>query len=411
MTDEAVDVRAEPALPSAWASRNFRLLLTGQAASSLGNAITPVGLAFGVLELGGSATDLGLVVAAFAAAEVVTVLFGGVLGDRVPRKLMMEGSALVAALTHAVIALSLIGGWSSVLLLSGIGMLDGCVSALSSPSSQALTQQTVPAANLSSAIALRRLVQNTSQIIGFGAAGMLVAAFGAGWAIAVDALMFAAAALCFAGIDVPPLAAEKSRHLLADLRAGAAEVFRHTWLWVLIGQALVYHLFYGGVQAVLGPIVVDASHGEAAWGWSLATLMVGFMAGGLVTLRYRPSRGLFAGTVMLALTAAFPAALALDSGLWLILVGAFLHGFGLEIFSVNWDLSIQQNVPPDKLARVYSFDIVGSFVARPIGLALTGPVAEAVGLSRWIGIVAVVMFGSVLITLSVRSVRELRRAA
>src|SRR5690606_13491045 len=105
---------------------------------------------------------------------------------------MMEGSALVAALTHAVIALSLIGGWSSVLLLSGIGMLDGCVSALSSPSSQALTQQTVPAANLSSAIALRRLVQNTSQIIGFGAAGMLVAAFGAGWAIAVDALMFAA---------------------------------------------------------------------------------------------------------------------------------------------------------------------------------------------------------------------------
>ncbi|MGZ4449113.1 MAG: MFS transporter, partial [Nocardioides sp.] len=57
--------------------RNFRLLVTGTTTSSLGNAITPVALAFAVLDLGGSATQLGLVVAAYALAEVVTVLFGG----------------------------------------------------------------------------------------------------------------------------------------------------------------------------------------------------------------------------------------------------------------------------------------------------------------------------------------------
>jgi MFS family permease len=411
MTGSATGAGIEPVLSSPWASRNFRLLLIGHTTSSLGNAITPVALAFAVLELGGSASELGLVVASFAAAEVVTVLFGGVLGDRVPRKLMMEGSAAVAAMTQTLIAVSLIGGWSSVPLLGGIGMLNGCFAALSGPSSQALTQQTVPAANLSSAISLRRLAQNTSQIVGYGVAGILVAAFGSGWAIAIDALTFAIAAVCFASIDVPHLKPGKSTKLLAELRSGAAEVFRHTWLWILIGQALVYHLFYGGVQGVLGPIVVEDSYSEAAWGWALAALMLGFMIGGLVTLRYRPSRGLLVGTAMLTLTAAFPAALALDSGLWLILAGAFLHGFGLEIFSVNWDLSIQQNVTPDKLARVYSFDIVGSFVARPLGLALTGPIAEAVGLSRWIAVVAAVMFGSVLLALCVRSVRDLRRTA
>ena len=64
-----------------------------------------------------------------------------------------------------------------------------------------------------------------------------------------------------------------------------------------------------------------------------------------------------------------------------------MHGFGLEIFSVNWDLSIQQNVAEDKLARVYSFDLVGSFVARPLGLAFTGPVAAAVGFDRWLVVV------------------------
>ena len=73
--------------------RNFRLLVTGTTVISLGNAITPVALAFAVLDLGGSATELGIVVAAFALAEVVTALFGGVLGDRLPRKLMMQGAA------------------------------------------------------------------------------------------------------------------------------------------------------------------------------------------------------------------------------------------------------------------------------------------------------------------------------
>lgn len=392
-------------------SASFRWLLTGQTISSFGNALTPVAMAFAVLELGGSATELGLVIAAFAGAEVVTVLFGGVLGDRLPRQVMMQGSAAVAAITSAFMAASLIGGWSSIPLLAVVGVIDGCVAALSGPSSQAMTPLTVPPEHLSAAISIRRLCQNGSQVLGFGVAGILVAAFGSGWTIAVDAATFAVAATCFALIKAPSAAAPERESMLRDLKAGAVEVFAHTWLWVLIGQALVYHLFYGGAQGVLGPIVVKEHYGEAAWGWALAALVGGFMVGGLVTLRFRPTKGLFVGTAFLALTACFPLALALDPGLAIVLAGAFLHGFGLEIFSVNWDLSIQQNVAPDKLARVYSFDIVGSFVARPLGLALTGPVAEAVGYDRWLTVVATVMFGSTLLALLLPSVRRLERRA
>ncbi len=88
--------------------RDFRLLVAGTATSSLGNAMAPVALAFAVIDLGGSAQELGLVVAAFALAEVVTVLFGGVLGDRVSRKVLMEGSAGACALGA--------GGLAAVLL-------------------------------------------------------------------------------------------------------------------------------------------------------------------------------------------------------------------------------------------------------------------------------------------------------
>jgi predicted MFS family arabinose efflux permease len=138
-------------------------------------------------------------------------------------------------------------------------------------------------------------------------------------------------------------------------------------------------------------------------------LMAGFVVGGLVTLRWRPRHGLAVGIVLLTLTAAFPLAIALSDLLPMVLLGAFLHGFGLEIFSVNWDLSIQQNIPEDRLARVYSFDLVGSYVARPLGLAVTGPVAEAVGIDRWLVVVAAVMGGSALISLLSRDIRRLER--
>ncbi|MFC4786976.1 MFS transporter [Nocardioides sp. MAHUQ-72] len=404
-TTETVPARRGP-----MRSRNFRLLATGTTTSALGNAITPVALAFAVLDLGGSATQLGLVVAAFALAEVVTVLFGGVLGDRVPRQLMMEGSAAASAATQGLIAVLLVGGWASIPALGVIGMVNGCLSALSGPSSQAMTRLTVPAEDLSSAVALRRLLQTTAGVIGFSLGGILVAAVGPGWAIAVDAATYALAALCYSLLRVPHTRPEGTRpSLLADMGEGAREVLRHAWLWLLIGQALLYHLFYGGAQGVVGPIVVGDGIGRSAWGLALGALMAGFVVGGLVCLRWRPAHGLYVGTALLSLTAAFPLAMALSDQLWVVLLGAFLHGFGLEVFSINWDLSIQQNVAEDKLARVYSFDIVGSFVARPLGLALTGPVAEAVGFDRWLVVVGVVMGGSSLLALLSPDVRRLRR--
>ena len=122
--------------------RNFRLLVTGASVSALGNAVAPVALAFAVLDLGGSAADLGLVVAAYATAEVLAILFGGVLGDRLPRNLVMQGSLGAAAVVQGVVAVSLLGGWSSIPLLAGLGLANGCLSALSGPSSSAMTRQT-----------------------------------------------------------------------------------------------------------------------------------------------------------------------------------------------------------------------------------------------------------------------------
>jgi MFS family permease len=403
-------VQARPAVDRPLRHRNFRLLVTGTATSALGNAITPVALAFAVLDLGGSAAELGVVVALFALADVATVLFGGVLGDRVPRQVMLEGSAAACTVTQAVVALLLVGGWATIPLLAAIGMVNGCLGALSQPSSSALTRMTVPRQLVSSAVAQRALLQTGAGVVGFAVGGALVAAIGSGWAIGVDAATFAIAALCFARLDVPHTAADGLRKtFLAELGDGFREVIRHTWLWLLIGQALLYHLFYGGAQSVLGPIVVGEEFGRSWWGVAMGTLMAGFVVGGLVCLRWAPGRSLFAGTALLSLTAAFPLAMACSDHLALILAGAFLHGFGLQIFDIQWEVAIQQNVPEEKLARVYSFDMVGSFVARPLGLVLVGPIAEAVGFGAWLVVVAAVMAGSCVVALLSPDVRRLER--
>jgi MFS family permease len=390
--------------------RNFRLLVTGASTSSLGNAIAPVALAFAVLDLGGSASDLGLVVAAYALADVVTALFGGVLGDRVARQLLMEGSNAACAVSQATVAVLVIGGWASVPVLALLGALNGSLGALSSPSSSAMTRMTVPADLLGSAVALRGLLQTSAAVVGYAVGGVLVAGVGPGWAIGVDAATFAVAAVCFGRLDVPHVRAEGVRKsLFSDMAEGLREVLRHTWLWLLIGQALLYHLFFGGAQGVVGPIVIGDDFGRSSWGLALGVLMAGFVIGGLICLRWRPRHALFIGTVMLSLTAAFPLAMALSDHLWPILVGAFLHGVGLQIFDVFWQVSIQENIAEDKLARVYSFDMVGSFVARPIGLALTGPVAEVVGFHPWLVVVGCVMGGSALLSLLSPDVRRLQR--
>lgn len=390
----------------------FRWLVAGTTINNLGNAISPIALAFAVLDLGGSATDLGVVIAVYALADLVAVLGGGVLGDRLSRSLMMRATNTIAGLLQAGVAAALLTGRASIAFLALAGGVIGALGSLSGPSSQAVTNQTVPAGLLRQAITVRRLSQNLAQIVGAGIAGVLVGWIEPGGAVAVDAVTFLVAAACFVGVRVPHVreaATATAGQLVREAREGWAEVLRHTWLWSLIAMALIYHLFFGGAQGVLGPIVVGDELGPAAWGYSMSALMVGFVGGGLLCLRWKPRRILLAGEFGLLLTVCFPLAMALSDRLEVILLGAFLHGFGLEIFSVGWDLAIQENVPEQMLARVYSFDQLGSFLARPLGLALTGPMAGWMGNQDWLVVVAAAMFLAEVIPFAIPAVRRLER--
>ncbi|MFC1432284.1 hypothetical protein ACEZDB_16680 [Streptacidiphilus sp. N1-3] len=163
-----------------------------------------------------------------------------------------------------------------------------------------------------------------------------------------------------------------------------------------------------GCASVLGPAVADATFGRSWWGGVLAAETAGAVLGGLVALRWRPQRLLLVGVACVGAGVALPLGLALHIQVYVLAAAGFLCGMCLEQFGVAWETSLQQEVPGDRLARVYSYDMVGSFVAIPVAQVAIGPLASAFGVrDTLLGAAAVILLGT-LAMLAVRDVRTLR---
>src|SRR5262245_14126353 len=189
-------------VPAPLRLRQFRLLLAGRTINALGNAFAPIALAFAVLDLTGSATDLGFVVGARTVVNVVFLLFGGVLADRLPKNLLMVGSSVAAGLTQAVVAALVLTGTATIPLLIVLAAINGMVAALALPASASILPQVVPEEGRQQANAISRLALNSAAILGAPTAGVVVAAVGPGWGIVVDAITFVVSAFCFAALGV-----------------------------------------------------------------------------------------------------------------------------------------------------------------------------------------------------------------
>jgi MFS family permease len=393
------------------AHREFRLLFVGRLTSLAGSAIAPIALAFAVLDITGSPTDLGIVLAAGVVPQIALFLFGGVIADRFPRHRVMVATDLVDGLVQVIAAVLVIRGAAEIWHLAALNAVRGGASAFFYPAAQGLTPQTVPADELQEANALLRLTFSGTNIVGAALGGLLVAAVGPGWALAWDSATYFGGAAVIAAMRVPSTrAAAATTSVLAELREGWAEFSSRTWLWAIVAAAAVGNMANAIGWVVLGPVVADRELGGAsAWGFMTAAFSAGFVLGGLVALRIRPDRPLRAGQLALLLAPLGMAGLALGLPAWAIAVGALCGGIGMEIFGVFWDLSLQQHVPGDRLSRVSSYDALGSFVAIPVGQVLAGPLAAAVGVEGAIWISVALFVAPVALCLGVRDVRELRR--
>ncbi|MET0419797.1 MAG: MFS transporter, partial [Actinoplanes sp.] len=322
----------------------FRLLMGGRTVNALGNSFAPIALAFAVLDLTGSAADLGLVVGARTLVNVIFLLFGGVLADRLPKHLLMVGASAAAALTQGMVAALVLTGNATIPLLVALGAINGMVGALSLPASASILPLTVPAEVRQQANALNRISLNTAAVLGAPLAGIVVAGVGPGWGIAVDAVTFAIAGLFFLPLRVPEparqvpqpgmIGGEKTPgeapdaparpNVFADLRAGWIEFRSRTWLWVVVSAFCVMNAAWSGGLFVLGPLVADETIGRRAWGLVLAAETAGMIIGGLVAIRLRLRRLLFFGVCSCLFMALPVLLLGVAPYLWALLAGSLV---------------------------------------------------------------------------------------
>lgn len=388
----------------------FRLVVAGRTITGLGNAVAPIALAFAVLDLTGSVRDLGLVVGAQSTSRVLFLLVGGVVADRFPRQLVLVGAGGLAALTQAVVAALVLTGTATIPLLMALACFGGVFFAFAFPASSALIPQTVPEPVRQQANAINRLGLSGALIGGSAAGGALVALVGPGWGLAVDAATFALGALCFGFVRVPDVrdrAAAARRHLLTELREGWSEFARRTWLWVVVLGFMLFNAAHTGAIAVLGPAVADETIGRGAWGLVLAAQTTGMAFGAVIAMRVRVRRLLRYGVLFVGVEIFLITALAVAPQTAILLVAALLAGVGVEQFGVAWETTMQEHVPADKLARVYSYDAVGSFVAMPAGQVAAGPAAIAVGAEGALLAAAGLMGVAVVGMIASRDVRDL----
>jgi MFS family permease len=389
--------------------RNFRYLFAARTISFFGTNLAPIAVAFAVLGLGGSATDVGLAFAAWTLAQISTLLVGGVVADRLPRRLVMIGSDTANLCVRVAMGALLVTGHARVWELIALQAAGGAAVAFYSPASTGLVPETVPQRLLQQANSFMSIARYAAFPLGAAVGGTLVATVGAGYALLLDGATYGTSALLLAMMQLPRRAAAAATNFVHELREGWQAFTEHTWVWLLTLWISLYFLVTYAPFFVLGPYVAKHSLGGAsAWAVVVTGEAIGSLAGGLAGLRLRPRRPMFTIGALFTVTALQCILLALRSPALAIGAAAVLAGFAFSYGTVVWDTSLQSQIPRDKLSRVSAYNWMGAMIFLPAGYAIAGPVADMIGISTslWIGSAWIVI--TTIGVLCVPSVRNFR---
>jgi MFS family permease len=392
--------------------RDFRLLLAGQSASTIGDRIVFVALALYVTDIG-SPSDVGIVLACHAVPLVGFLLIGGVWADRLPRHLVVVTTDLIRFALHALLAALIFTGAVEVWHIAVIEACFGTAEAFYRPAFTGLVPQTVPEDEIQPARAAFGTVETVAEFAGPALATALVLGVGPGWAFAIDAATFVVSAAFLVRLRPRPRGEPGERTtVLAELREGWAEVRSRTWIWVIVAAFSLAVLTAWGPWMTLGPTIsIERYETGAVYGILASALGAGTIVGALIGFRWRP-RYPIRTAMLLALP--LPTALGcfgLGLPVALLLPGFVLAGIGIALFDIWWHTALAERVPPHMLSRVTAYDWMGSLALLPIGYVLAGPLGEAFGAVEVLSVGSAIGLAALAAALTSREVWNLRATA
>lgn len=397
-----------------WGNAYYRRLFGARTISNVGNGIMPIALAFGVLDLpGATPTSLSIVLAAQAVPLVIMLPIGGVVADRLGRARVIAVTDIVLSAFVFTVAALFFTGNATVPLLAALSFVMGILNGLWWPAMSGLVPDVMgDDEHLQPANAYISVASNGGLIAGNALGGLLVAAFGSGVAIAIDATTFLIAGLLvftFRHVSKPN---ESEESMLGDLVHGWRVFITFKWVWVITLAFSFIVMVLRGAEEVMGPVLaLEAYGGASGWAIVLASMSVGLLVGAVLGSRIRVGRPMVFGMLVSLVLPAWLVCLAFALPLPVVAAGAFAWGVAIELFMVLWMTALQTHVPREALSRVMAYDAMGSLMFGPIGLALAGPLVAGAGLEAGFLIAAAVALVAILVPLLSSSVRGLRSGA
>ena len=401
------------------AETNFRRFYTGYVTSLFGSSMSAVAVAFAVLDSGKHATGLGYVFAAGVVPQVLVLPVAGAVADRFGRRRVMLAADTLRCATQGALAGAVLAGRPALWVFVLLAWLGGTGEGFFTAARDALTVEIAPRGQLVNANAMYGLARSATRIAGPAVGGVLVALAGSGVVVAVDAGSYAVSVLALALLRLPHRAATQDgntdpggpglrRMLWRDMAEGWAEFRSRTWLWAVTVQFAFFNLITWAPWMLLGPVVAHAYLGGAAvWGVIMAAQGAGAIAAGLLALGRKPRRPMVVATVGTFCYALPDLPMALHAPAGWVAAAAFCCGAGSATSGIFGGTAVQQQVPPELLARVNALSLFPAFGIGVIGYAIDGPLYAAFGPAAVFGVGAAYGLLSSAAMLTLRSIRDL----
>lgn len=388
----------------------FRRYFVGYSVSELGTSMTAVALPFAVFAIGGNVADLGLVLGAALLPKISLVLIGGAVGDRFERRTVLCVADIGMAVCQCGTAIVLLAHADVLWQLLVLQVLFGCFSALSLPATTGVVPDIVAGGALQQANSLVGIATGALSVAGPAVAGVLVAFAGPGWALICDAMSFGLSALAMAGLPAVAHAGPAGRatsqqpsqvgdrtertSMRHQIASGWTAFTSQAWIPAMVVSFAIYQASVLPAIYAIGPQEIRHGFGPVGWAAILAARSIGAIVIGIPLLRWRPRRPVRLAVLFLLLDVPFLVALATDGGFVVLVISASGSAAGLNAADTLWETSLQENVPASSLARVSSYDWMGSLAFAPLGYLAVGSAANAFGIR--ITLLSIVSFHAVI---------------
>ncbi|MFD9127721.1 MFS transporter [Kitasatospora sp. NPDC059571] len=399
---------AAPA-PAIW-SRNFRLYFTARSSGLLSDAMLPVAVSAGLLGAGHSLASVGYAMAFLMAPFAGLVLVGGVLADRFTARRLMIAADTVNLGTRILLAVLFFRGVDSLAQLYALLALAGAAAAMFQPGAAS----TVPlvARDVQGANGVLRTSEALTTLLGPALAGVLAGAAATGWVMVLAAVAYGLSAVCLLALRLGPVPAPPpGDSLWRNLVVGWHEFRSRSWMWGTIVIWMFYSvLCFGPLLPIAAGLIVPA-HGSTAYGLLNGAFGAGTVLGGLLAIRVKPRRPLRGGALAMLAYPLYPLGIVLGLPVPLLGLCFLTAGAGTTFWGVMWATSVQTQVPGEVLNRIHAYEVAGSVCMAPVGAALAGPAAAALGARTVLAAGGAVGLLVVAALLLARPISTLERAA